>query len=1775
MAENTKLQGTNIASRIVPFDSQDTFPTHEAFYGKGGYRTVEDIAGRDAIPEQRLEEGMLVYCKNDPTGVHTYRYMGMKEGTSVRIWKELRLEGVGIPIYTNSQIKDMEESGVKVDEMDYISIRDDKDLNGNVTNNTYTTTENGTYVDILFKALRALQSEVAKLKNSFLYGIESYNGTDTAISAINEELENAVEEEPLWAVEEDGLSSVYDLFEFNPTTILSEFDLTNGSAKVVEDKSTGYYYIAVEDNGTENNYIRWNSSGSPLNDVTDNKLFMYFVTSADRSSAPYTKEINYVIHLQETYQDETTRNINIDLRELINQYNGSITENGVYNVLVVISRMKKIASTDNDGNTVENYYGKNFIWLSISNPETNTTLKEGYWKNGELYNVGENIYSIDDLIDSSNLDDTSENNRKVLYDGIIDIKSVDFYKTFITKFHVYSRYQDFSREVMPSKPSDQDYKFKAAHITIRSVDTYETLKELKDKLLNNELILVEKGYRLYIKINDKLVAIGSQTSQFSSDNGDEEENTGMSETEIIQWLATNGIIVTNNDDPNLNTLRLNNIEDVTFKHEATGKTFKFTVNENGELESQEIPKTNQTFDYKVAQINNDPTKNLVDDYVRGFVAQVRMAEAGVNPGNSAKDIKLNSDRLKIGAFYAPFYTDLAHGCTHSYVELENTSTVDIPLTGLYLHLTKPVENNNGTGFSQEIFSLPLTGTIPAGGTYLIRGKRHTADNDSNAYIKVSTYDQEWYVGEKNKKELISFEIRNDKIKTNSSLGYGFCITYGNSTFGSDSNSELTPYTQLYYSNDADFKMTDGKNEATYTKKENPYRLNKYLVDSIYYYSDIKNSGNKNYWAYSFAKILPNSLFKNTFELDPAKQAFQAFTKLDSSRARWEKGENQDYQIVKLDSEYISFPHSEDKFPVSNYTPKASWEHKNVCTDKTKLDPDKPNMVTCSFGIDIYKTRCFNWISLGYFDEYVWIKNENANEWTRVSSYLPKLQATVVSKGIVDKGSEVKITLTDDPSNCRIITNTSGELICKLTDDSNFSSISSEPNKYTFITPTENANKLNVGDTIYLLLPNDEADNTNYPRRKCFDANLTNNIYARITGNFPANNSYFTSHKVVVDILSSSDNTVNEGNTSVTYRYKVGRADINGNPDPNHCSDEMTFTIYPDSYTPRIYQVTDQQGFHWVEYQVWAAVAKKVDEKIKQDQANENIIPILMNTGDMTQNGTRINEWYDYYQAGRNLFDHLEQMNCVGNNDLCGTKPFELGTGDDPGKSNAFYFHLFYCYEINPNIPPMCYGANGDNPKYIPSLYYFDTKYNRILVVNSEITATTSKNWYKMGITLNKGTDNEKDLDYNLYTGFYYASDYRKYYTEMNENEISSAAKAKYKPIYDMLYSIISDAQSGGVNKEVMCACHEMPFTVITNNSLMTGQVGVYRSIDNNSKLVGSHLNQIGPGEVGGSGNNAWTGMYWFSRLLEYFGVKLVIGGHKHTYASTYPLRENYFYVNNGKWVNSKDEPMPMSNTLKNDTAIFYGLDYYTRNGDTYTKALSVDNTSFLYIREGDNYKLATEFNNDTTYYRYNGSSYVAQAAGTVSENSFLYMISPNSSSSYIIASCFDKIFVNSETNSSKFPYARRRDPGNSTDTKFYPVKAIPNLTGGVIYFMCQASGYKLTSNKELPSADQKFSMILPETKIVNSNDSASANQKYPMFGIINLSRVNNKTSYWVKLARVTGIMVGTVFNQQNYLTDEMTLQYLKKDLDPNGNIATDYGKWTGSEVYLIENSDWG
>ena len=61
------IQGTNIVAPVVPLDTADVHPTHEALYGKGGYRTVATTVERDAIPAARREEGMLVHVAADST----------------------------------------------------------------------------------------------------------------------------------------------------------------------------------------------------------------------------------------------------------------------------------------------------------------------------------------------------------------------------------------------------------------------------------------------------------------------------------------------------------------------------------------------------------------------------------------------------------------------------------------------------------------------------------------------------------------------------------------------------------------------------------------------------------------------------------------------------------------------------------------------------------------------------------------------------------------------------------------------------------------------------------------------------------------------------------------------------------------------------------------------------------------------------------------------------------------------------------------------------------------------------------------------------------------------------------------------------------------------------------------------------------------------------------------------------------------------------------------------------------------------------------------------------------------------------------------------------------------------------------------------------------------------------------------------------------------------------------------------------------------------------
>ena len=60
----SQIPGTVIGSSVVPSDTADTYATHQATYGLGGWRSVADTAARDAIPSDRREEGMIVYVRD-------------------------------------------------------------------------------------------------------------------------------------------------------------------------------------------------------------------------------------------------------------------------------------------------------------------------------------------------------------------------------------------------------------------------------------------------------------------------------------------------------------------------------------------------------------------------------------------------------------------------------------------------------------------------------------------------------------------------------------------------------------------------------------------------------------------------------------------------------------------------------------------------------------------------------------------------------------------------------------------------------------------------------------------------------------------------------------------------------------------------------------------------------------------------------------------------------------------------------------------------------------------------------------------------------------------------------------------------------------------------------------------------------------------------------------------------------------------------------------------------------------------------------------------------------------------------------------------------------------------------------------------------------------------------------------------------------------------------------------------------------------------------------
>lgn len=646
-------------------------------------------------------------------------------------------------------------------------------------------------------------------------------------------------------------------------------------------------------------------------------------------------------------------------------------------------------------------------------------------------------------------------------------------------------------------------------------------------------------------------------------------------------------------------------------------------------------------------------------------------------------------------------------CSHNFVELANGSTQDINLNGIYLLYTDGTPYGGGTN-GYKWHTLPLSGTIKAGSTYLIRGAK--CNNYNAQFIDVNTYDQEWITNG----HLIQF--------SQTSSSFYLCVGSPTDNWVYDSNGNLYAFGEL-------------------ASPWNKQKVNKGYIDSCGFGVGSLSEGGTTFLLES-GDSWNDALFIRRFMLEPAKQGNKAYGARKST-SLWIYV-NLKRQTTKIGNSIQYYYQDELK---EKYTPKASWEGKNFFTDKTEFNRNKPNCIRCTFGIqataDAAKnkkaSRCFNWVSVGYYDEFIEYRKQGQTEWIKQYS---------ITRG----------------------------------DSTNTATI----NKFI----------------------------DHYERLR----------WKTVRG------TMVTTHKVVLS----------EQFEAGVYEYRIGR-----DFDESYYSPIKTLTVKDNSAvtTFKFVQETDQQGFSWIDYQAWRKSAKM----LAQDQTDADF---LINTGDITQNGNRENEWLDYYQALDEFLGDKSEMFTVGNNDLCGHNATQLTDGDDvTSKYNHVNVLKYFTFELDPNNE---YDITWNGKKcLLYSTYSFNYGKFHFVSINSENAIATSK----------------------VYTDDWELS------TNSGDATFAKTINAKIEDWLKKDLQIYYGVENPTNCKNTLCYMHEMPFTIVTWD-FMNGVKG--RS--------GSHLNTL---------NN--NGVYRFSRIFKQYGIRLVFGGHKHTYSISKPIYDAPAdYIQNNK-----------------------------------------------------------------------------------------------------------------------------------------------------------------------------------------------------------------------------------------------------------------------------------
>ena len=293
--------------------------------------------------------------------------------------------------------------------------------------------------------------------------------------------------------------------------------------------------------------------------------------------------------------------------------------------------------------------------------------------------------------------------------------------------------------------------------------------------------------------------------------------------------------------------------------------------------------------------------------------------------------------------------------SHNFIELCNISTQDLNLNGLYLHYSEREADTTG----RKWITLPLTGHIPAGGTFLIKGAPCSVYDSNTTLIRVGEADMEWTYGNTKNPEVLEVAA-SEGVEAHSiwdenrylKLAYS-CSLYLSGGFEEVTQEDYalnlaTPYDQ---------------SPLTTTQLFNGGNVAKYFIDLLGIGTGMEACGTP--FNNVRSGLTPNNcLIFRYFNMDPVKQALKAPSALDNSaNTQWT---------------YFNLANVNPKVDISQYVPCNSKEGKSIFFNKAKL-VEGPNVVNCSFGFNAHTTRCFNWISKGYYDEYIKIWPANSAE----------------------------------------------------------------------------------------------------------------------------------------------------------------------------------------------------------------------------------------------------------------------------------------------------------------------------------------------------------------------------------------------------------------------------------------------------------------------------------------------------------------------------------------------------------------------------------------------------------------------------------------------------------------------------------------------------------------------------------------------------------------------------------------------------------------------------